>query len=49
MASKTISTQDRQCIAGCIFKYYGSSDASADDERREENYAQCLESCRICK
>ena len=48
MASKSISNQDRQCIAGCIFKYYGSSEGRADDEQREKNYEQCLESCRIC-
>ncbi|MCF8052648.1 MAG: hypothetical protein K9L59_15505 [Desulfobacterales bacterium] len=48
MDSRKISSQDRQCIAGCIFKYYGSSDVSADDERHEKSYEQCLESCRIC-
>ena len=48
MASKTISDNDRQCIAGCIFKYYGSSEGSASANKREESYQQCLESCRIC-
>ncbi len=48
MDSRKISSQDRQCMAGCIFKYYGSSEGTADDERREKNYEQCLESCRIC-
>ncbi len=48
MASKTISGQDRECIAGCIFKYYGDRSASGNDEKREQQYEQCLESCRIC-
>ncbi len=48
MASKKISSQDRQCIAGCIFKYYGSSQSSAGGEQREQNYEQCLDSCRVC-
>jgi hypothetical protein len=50
MASKNISDQDRQCIAGCIFKYYGSGKGTSfvSEEQREQRYEQCLESCRIC-
>ena len=48
MASRSISTQDRQCIAGCIFTYYGGSVVSTDEDEREENYQQCLENCQVC-
>jgi hypothetical protein len=48
MASKKISEQDRLCISGCIFKYWGGSEASADTDRREGDYESCLEKCRIC-
>jgi hypothetical protein len=48
MKEKQISRQGQHCISQCIHKYWTHSDASTEDDIRNQNYEECLTSCNIC-
>ncbi|MGV7223510.1 MAG: hypothetical protein ACQ9MH_18525 [Nitrospinales bacterium] len=48
MKEKKVSRKEQLCISECIHKYWRHPDVSTEDDRRNQNYEQCLTSCNIC-
>jgi len=48
MKEKKVSRKEQLCISECIHKHWRHPDVNTEDNRRNQNYEQCLTSCNIC-
>ena len=48
MANRKITQDEQSCISNCINRHWGDPDSKVEPEKRDREYEQCLEDCRIC-